>query len=190
MKLLTPASPFTRVSHLASWPTTILLRSVWRRKACSYEESPKGGGHVGGRISDRVVAMAAFAVSIGMPLFPQSPASVVADTARHFWEAGNIQDPKFQEFHDELIEKSRGGPQGSYSQDFFTIGRDGNLYPKHSILFTVLPFSRRFFTVSSGTWGSGYSFKSCYSCFFPACTSSPGGSAPPLPRQSCLPPRR
>ena len=85
-----------------------------------------------------VVAMAAFAISIGMPLFPQSPASAVADTARHFWEAGNIQDPKFQEFYDELIEKSRGGPQGSYSQDFFTIGRDGNLYPKHSILFAVL----------------------------------------------------
>ena len=85
-----------------------------------------------------VVATAAFAISIGTPLFPQTPASVAADTARHFWKAGNIQDPKFQERYDELINKSRGTKQGFYSQDFFTIGRDGNLYPKHSILFTVL----------------------------------------------------
>ena len=68
-----------------------------------------------------VVATAAFAISIGMPLFPQTPASVAADTAPHFWKAGNIQDPKFQERYDELINKSRGTTQGSYSQDFLVI---------------------------------------------------------------------
>ena len=85
-----------------------------------------------------VAGMGAFGVSTGLPLFPQSPASVAAGTARHFWETGSIQDPKFQEYYDELIEKSRGIPQGFYAQDFFTIGTDGNLYPKHGILFTVL----------------------------------------------------
>ena len=85
-----------------------------------------------------VAGAGAYGVSIGMPLFPQSPASVAAGTARHFWKTGSIQDPAFQDLYDELIEKSRGTSQGQYWQDSFAIGIDGNLYPKHGILISVL----------------------------------------------------
>ena len=85
-----------------------------------------------------VVGSGTFRFSKGEPLFVENSAGVVADTARHLWVSGNIQNPRFQELYDELIERSRGIPRGSLVQDFFSIGSDGNLYPKHSILFAAL----------------------------------------------------
>ena len=86
-----------------------------------------------------VIYVAAIAViTKDTPQFPPDPASSVAATARHFWNTGNLRGPRFQELYHDFAEKSRSHPRDSLWQDTFSLGTDGALYPKHTILVSVL----------------------------------------------------
>ncbi len=59
-----------------------------------------------------VVGSGTFRFSKGEPLFVENSAGVVADTARHLWVSGNIQNPRFQELYDLNYALRRGPEEG------------------------------------------------------------------------------
>lgn len=73
----------------------------------------------------------------GLELLPEGPSLRNARVAISIWERGSIQSPEFFETHQMLLRLSEEN-NSNYWQDMYAMGRNGQLFPKHSLLVSVL----------------------------------------------------
>jgi len=89
---------------------------------------------------------------LGYQVLPQeAPPARNAEVARSIWRTHSLEAPEFHVFEQELRRLSRD-TQREYRQDVFSLGRHGELFPKHSPLSGVVgaPFYGLF--GDSGFW--------------------------------------
>jgi hypothetical protein len=68
---------------------------------------------------------------------PQAPEARNGEVARSIWKNLSLQPPEFRVFRDNLARLSREHHQG-YSQDVFSLGKSGEIFPKHSVISGVI----------------------------------------------------
>jgi hypothetical protein len=68
---------------------------------------------------------------------PDSPPEHNADVARSVWRALSLQPPEFVAFKEQLSRLSRERHEG-YDQDVFSLGKGGQVFPKHSVISGVI----------------------------------------------------
>ena len=75
---------------------------------------------------------------LGYRVLPQeAPPARNAEVARSVWRTFSLEAPGFRVFGHELRQLSRETHRG-YRQDVFSLGRHGQLFPKHSVLSGVV----------------------------------------------------
>src|SRR5213593_3988388 len=75
---------------------------------------------------------------LGYRVLPQeAPPARNAEVARSIWRTHSLEAPEFHVFEQELRRLSRD-TQREYRQDVFSLGRHGELFPKHSPLSGVV----------------------------------------------------
>ena len=68
---------------------------------------------------------------------PDAPPARNAEVARSVWKTRSLQPPEFVVFKENLSRLSRERRVGHY-QDVFSLGKGGELYPKHSVISAVI----------------------------------------------------
>ena len=106
---------------------------------------------LGASLAVLLLSSACFHVLGFQVLPPEAPPARNAEVARSVWKTFSLQAPEFRVFKDELSRLSRDSHHG-YHQDVFSLGRRGELFPKHSPLSGVVaaPFYGLF--GDSGFW--------------------------------------
>ena len=99
-----------------------------------------------------ICLLALISLGKGRSVLPMNPAGEVGRTAIYLAETGKISRRDFVEKYDSFLEISRQNPGFVYTQDYYALGANGVLYPKHPILVSVIaaPFYAIFGTV--GFW--------------------------------------
>lgn len=85
----------------------------------------------------------------GLSVLPEGPGRRIAEAARSLWESGSLQAPEFKEIDQQAKNYSKQ-IAGQVWQDAFAIGKDKQLYPKHSLISVFLS---ALFYGFFGDWG-------------------------------------
>lgn len=77
----------------------------------------------------------------GFPFIPEGPAVAITEATKSLWESGSLSPKYFTQVKLEGLELSKR--RSCYvTQDVFSLGENGSLYPKHSLfsVFVAIPF--------------------------------------------------
>lgn len=82
--------------------------------------------------------LALISISKGRSVLPKNPAGEVGRTAIYLAQTGKISRDDYVAKYNSYLEISRQNPGFVYTQDYFALGANGALYPKHPLLISVL----------------------------------------------------
>ncbi len=81
-----------------------------------------------------------FAFIKGVPspnYLPEGPAFAIGEVSKNLWQNGSVSPTYFYEMYKVIQEESRSSGN-QYWQDIFSLGINGELYPKHSLISSMI----------------------------------------------------